>query len=326
MDLIKIMEEKAKIKPVKIVVCEGWDERCLQATENITKNKLADIILLGDPDELNEKAKKLNVNISKAKIVDFKNDEKLKKELTEKLVELRKHKGMTIEEADKLIQDENYFGCIYCYAGYSDGVAGSAIGSTAALMRPALQILRKKDSLVSEVSFLNDVKNKRMFIGTDFSLNINPNAQELAQIASNAIESAKSFGIKPKVALLSYSTKGSGGEGPDIHIIREAVKLVKEKDQNILIDGELQVDAAVNPKAAKRKCPDSPLKGEANILIFPNLISSNIFIHGMGQFSEMTFDFTILSGLAKPVAILGRSMPLEGLRNMIVSVAMQANS
>lgn len=325
MDLIKIMEEKAKIKPVKIVVCEGWDERCLRATEDIIKNKLAKIILLGDPKTINGKAKDLKLDIAKAEIVDFKKS-KLKKGLVEKLVELRKHKGMTIEEANKLIENENYFGCMHCFAGYSDAVAGSAICPTADLMRPALQILREKDKLVSEVSFLNDAKNKRKILGSDFSLNINPNASELSQVALNAINCARIFDITPKVALVSYSTKGSGGDGPDLLLIREAVKLVKEKDKKVIIDGEMQIDAAVNPNVAKRKSPDSPLKGEANVLIFPNLTSSNIFAHGMGQFSDMTFDFTILSGMAKPVAILGRSMPMEGIRNMIVSCAMQVNS
>jgi len=322
MDLIKTLEDIAKKKTVKVVVCEGWDERCLKASADVLKNKLANLILLGNPSDINKKAKELNVDISKAEIVDFKNSE-LKQELAEKLVELRKHKGMTLEDANKLLEDENYFGCMYCYGGYADAVAGSAIGSTAELMRPTLQILREKGKIVSEVMILNDVKNKRIIFASDASLNINPSSEELAQIALNAADVVKGLKLTPKIALLSFSTKGSGGDGPEVQNILEAVKIAKKEDSKLMIDGEYQVDAAVNKEVAKRKCPDSKLKGEANTLIFPNLTSANIFAHGLGQFSDMEIEFTVLSGLAKPVVILGRSTPMEAVRNMIVSCAMQ---
>ncbi|MBD3310490.1 hypothetical protein GF351_04680 [Candidatus Woesearchaeota archaeon] len=324
-DFVSVMEKKAKEKPVRIVVCEGWDERCLQASADVLEKGLAELILLGDVEEIRKKAEELEIDVSKAEMIDFRNSE-LRKELAEKLLEARKHKGMTAQQADKLISDENYFGCMYCFAGYSDAVAGSAIGSTAALMKPALQILRKKGKLVSEVCVFTDVKNNRTIFGSDFSLNTAPSPEELAAIAMNAAEAVREYDIEPKAALLSYSTKGSGGDGPEIMAVRDAVELVKKQDPKLMVDGELQVDAAVNPWAAKRKCPDSPLKGEANLLIFPNLTASNIFAHGLGQFSEMTMDFTILKGMAKPVAILGRSTPMETVRNMIVGCAMQVNS
>ena len=322
-NLIKIMEEAARKKPVKILVCEAHDERMLKASAEILKRKLAKIILSGNLEIIKEKAKKLKLDIKNAEILDFKNSE-LKEELAEKLAEIRKHKGMTLEEAKKLIEDENYFGCMYVYCGYADGIAGSAICSTAALMRPALQILRK-EKIVSEVCTFTDVKNNRTLFGTDFSLNINPNAEELAQIALNAVKCVKRFNIIPKVALLSFSTKGSGGDVPELQPIKDALKIIKEKEPKLIIDGEMQVDAAVNKFAVKKKCPDSPLKGEANTLIFPNLMSSNIFAHSIGQFSDMTLDFAILEGLSKPVGIVGRSTPIDTVRNVIVSCAMQAN-
>lgn len=324
-DIIGIMEEIAKKKPVKVVICEGWDERCLRATEDIIKNKLANIVLLGNPKEIEEKSKEFNVDISEVEVIDFKNSD-LKNELAEKLVDVRKHKGMTLDEAKKLIEDENYFACMYVYCGYADAVAGSAIGSTAALMRPALQTLREKGKLVSEVSIMNDVKNDRVLFASDFSMNIDPDADGLAQIALNAVSCVKDFKIEPKVALLSFSTKGSGGNSPALETIREAVGIVKKEMPDLVIDGELQFDAAMNSDAAKRKCPDSPLKGEANTVIFPNLMAANIFAHGLGQFSDMSFIFTIMKGMIKPVVILGRTMPLESVRNMIVSCAMQVNS
>jgi phosphate acetyltransferase len=324
-DLISIMEKIAKKKPVKVVICEGWDERCIQAASMILKKKLAKIILLGDPKTIKDKAKKLKSEIRDAEILDFKKSG-LKKELAEKLFEIRKHKGMTLEQAKKLIENENYFGCMYVYAGHADAVAGSAICPTADLMRPALQILRKKDSLVSEISALNDIKNKRMLFGSDFSMNVEPDAEQLAQIALNAAECVRDFGIKPKVAILSFSTKGSGGDMPLLQKLREAVEIARKKDPKLVIDGELQVDAAVNKNAAKRKCPGSLLNGEANTLIFPNLTAANIFCHGVMQFSSMELLFTISKGLQKPVAILGRSTDVEAKKNMMVSCAMQVNA
>jgi phosphate acetyltransferase len=323
-NLVKIMEEKAKKKRAKIVVCEGWDERCLKAADDVLKNGFADLVLLGNPEEIEKKAKELKVDITKANILDFKNSE-LTEELAEKLFELRKHKGMTLEQAKKLLQDENYFGCMYVYAGHADGVCSSAICPTAALMRPALQILRKKDWLVSEVAIIFDPKREKYFFMTDPSMNIEPTAEELAKMAINAAEAAKELGVKPKIAMLSFSTKGSGG---DVHLLKplkDAVELVKKQDPKLLIDGELQFDAAISEYGCERKCPDSPLKGDANVIVFPNLTASNIFIHGMMQFSDMKFDFSMIKGMEKPVCILGRSTPLELVRNMYVVCAMEAN-
>lgn len=324
MDLITKMEGIAKRKPARIVVCEGWDERCLKATADILKEGLAQIILLGSPEEINEKASKLQIDISKAEIIDHKNSD-VTGELIDKLVEVRAHKGMTAEKASELIEDVNYFACMYALCGYADSVAGSALCSTAELMKPALQILRK-ESVVSEVMLVQDVKNNdRLLFTTDSSLNIKPTAEQLAQIAMNAAEAVRSFEIEPKVAMLSFSTKGSGGDGPEVQLVRDALRIVKEKSPELIIDGEMQVDAAVNPEVAKRKCPDSILKGDANTLIMPNLEAGNVFAHALMQFSDMDFLFTVLEGLLKPVGILGRSSPQEMVRNIIISCAMQAN-
>ena len=322
LNLKKILEEGAKKKEVRLVVCEGWDERCLQATAQV--QDIVKVVLLGNPEEINEKAKELNLNISKAEIHNYKNSE-LKEELTNKLLEARKHKGMTLEQAKELIKDENYFGCVYCLAGYADAVVGSAIGSTAALMKPALQLLREKGKTVTEVSILNDPKKDRTLFAADISLNMNPNPEQLASISLSAAKCAKDLGIEPKVALLSFSTKGSGGDGPEIQQVREAVKLIKEKDPELIVDGEMQIDAAINPSAAGKKCPDSVIKGDANVLIFPNLTAANIFGHAMLQFSDLDFAFTVLKGMAKPTSILGRSTPLEMVRLIFLGCAMQVN-
>jgi len=323
-DLIKLIEKKAKANKAKIVICEGWDERCLKAASQLMKEKLVDFVLLGNPKLIEKNAKKFKADISKAEIVDFKNSD-IVDELAEKLVEARKHKGMTLEKAKELLKDENYFGCMYAHTGYADAVVGSAICSTGAFMKPALQLLRKKDALVSVVWSIYDPKREKYFFMSDVVMNIDPSAEDLAKIARNAANTAKEFDIVPKVALLSFSTKGSGGEGPIIQRIRDAVDIVRKEDPKLLVDGELQFDAAVSKFGYERKCPDSPLKGDANVLIFPNLTAGNIFSHGMLQFSNLDFLFTILRGMEKPVGILGRSMSLDIVRNMILVCAMEAN-
>ena len=323
MDLIKLAEKKAKQNNVKLVVCESWDEKCMHAVSMILKEKLAKVILLGNPDKIKKTAEKLKADISKAEIVDFKKSE-LRKQLAEKLYELRKHKGIDLKQAEKLMDNINYFACMYAYAGYADAVAGSAICSTAEFMKPALQILRKKNTLVSEVTVLDDVKNNRILFAGDFSLNIDPNAEQLASIALNTAECAETFETKPKIALLSFSTKGSGGDLDMFKPIRKAVEIIRKNNPKIIVDGELQLDAALDKFAAKKKCPDSPIKGDANVLIFPNLTASNIFAHALLQLTDVKMIFTMLMGMQKPVIVLGRSTPAEVKRNMMLGCIVEA--
>lgn len=323
MELIEKIKNIAKEKNPTILVTEGHDERCLKASGEIVKEGLFKIQLLGDPDKIKEKAKEFNVDISNMEIIDL-NNSKMQNELSEHLVELRKHKGMTKEKADELVKDENYFGCLYISKGYADGLVGSAICPTTSLMKPTLQLLRE-EQIVSEVSIMDDVKNNRVLFLTDGSLNINPNPEQLAQMGINAGKVVSSLGIEPRIGFISFSTKGSGGDGPEIMAVREAIKIAKEKAPQFKIGGEYQVDAAVNPYAAKRKCPDDELAGTINTLVLPNLTAANILVHSLLQFSDMKFIFTVLAGLKKPVAILGRSTPLETVKNMTIATAAQTN-
>jgi phosphotransacetylase len=297
-DLIKIMEKSIK-KKAKIVVCEGWDDRCIKAAEKI--KGLAEVKLLDK---------------------EFINSD-IKTELAAKLFEVRKHKGMTIEQAKELMKDENYFGVMYAYCGYADAVGGSAVCSTASLMRPALQVLRK--GYVSEVSVMNVPKIDHVVFASDCSLGVNPTAEDLSNITLNAAECVEEFGIEPRIAIVSYSTKGSGGKSKEIQLILDTLDIVKSKRPELLVDGELQFDAAVNNEAAKKKAPDSPLEGNANTIIFPNLTASNIFCHGLIQYSDARFEFTVMKGLDKPVAIFGRSSDEQTIYYMLLSLAMQVN-
>lgn len=322
--IMKNLKEKVKLKKRKIVIAEGWDETCLEAAHDLLKENLVDVIIL-DNGEVKEKAIKLNLDISKTEVIDYKNF-KEKNNLIEHLYELRKHKNITKEDAEKLLEDENYFACMYVHCGYADALVGSKICPTAKLMKPVLQLLRKKDCLVSEISIVYIPKINRVIFFSDASLNIDPNEKELANMALNASEITKNFDIEPKIALLSFSTKGSGGDNEKTLKVRNAVKIVKEKEPNILIDGEIQFDAAVNPYAMQRKCPDSVLKGDANVLIFPDLNASNIFMHGLMQVTDSEVLFTLTSGLEKPAGVLGRSTPKEYVINLIYALAMELNS
>jgi phosphate acetyltransferase len=326
-DLDKTILKKAKSKPVTIVIAEGWDERVLEAVHDIVKEKICNIILLGDEQEIADNVNKLKLDVQETKIINpnnYKDTDKLIKEL----VKLRKHKGMTEEKAKKLIKDVNYFACMLVHQGLADGVCSSCICPTADLMRPAFQILGKKPgySLVNEVSIFTDPKNNRLIFFSDGSLNIDPTAEDLAQIALNTAECVQNLDIEPKVALLSFSTHGSGGSHPALDKVLEALKLAKKRSPKLKIDGELQADAALNPDSAKRKCKTNVLKGQANTLIFPDLMSANCTVHSLLQFSDMEIIYSFLVGIRKPVVIYGRSSPSETIKKLTIVCAMQANS
>ncbi|MBU0536586.1 MAG: phosphate acetyltransferase [Nanoarchaeota archaeon] len=326
-NLIRIMKQTAKDNRKKIVIGEGWDERCLKAADYVLREGYADLVLLGDEKQIMKEAEEFKVDITAAEIINPKTSE-MREKLAKDLYELRKAKGMTEEKALKLLDDVNYFGCMLVHTGYVDGMAGSAICSTAELMRPALQIIKTKPDakLVSEVLISEDRKNNRILMFSDCSLNIDPDAEQLAHIAVNAADLAKSFNFEPKVALLSFSTKGSGGDADIIKKSREAAKLAQEMRPSYVIDAEYQGDAATNPHAAKRKCKDAKIMGDANVLVFPNLTAGNITLHLLSQLSDMKIDLSALVGIRKPVMILGRSTPLETVINLIIMAAFEANT
>ncbi|MFH1440285.1 MAG: phosphate acyltransferase [Candidatus Woesearchaeota archaeon] len=324
--LAKAKTKAAEKKPT-LVLCEGWDERGLKAAENTVKEGVANIILLDLGGKVQLTCNEFGIGLSQFEILDIKdkNNNKLKRELAELLFKAREKKGMTMEKALQLIEDENYFGCCMVLAGKADAVVGSLIRPTGDLMKPALQLLKR--GLVNEVMVIYEPKHDRIFFATDASLNISPTPEQLAEMAVNTADIANMFGYEPKVGILSFSTKGSGGDTPETMHAREAVKKAKELRPNLKIGGEYQFDAAVNPEAAKRKCPEDEkagLAGHINCLIFPNLTASNIFTHGMMQVSDLKFLFTLMQGTIKPISILGRSTPQETVTNMFIVAAVEA--
>lgn len=323
MDILKLIEKKAKAKSRKILLIEGEDDRLIEAASMAAKNKICKPTLLGNRKNIEKTAKEKNIDLNGVEILEYEAHPKLS-EFAEKLYELRKHKGMTAPQAKELLKNPNYFGALMVKLGYYDGALGGCKYSTAEWMRPVFQIIGAKKSVpvVSAICFFIIKGKPYFFSDTDF--NIVPDENQLAQIAINAADFVKGLGIEPKVSLLSYSTKGSG-EHESLSLIRNALKLVKEKRKDIIIDGELQLDASINPDAARRKCPDSVLKGEANTLIFPNITVGNVLIHGLTQWTDYQFFGSFPIGLEKPVMNGGRSFNAKQIYDLITACAMECN-
>ena len=273
------MIEKLKKDPKTIVFTEGNDPRILEASSRLLASSFLHPILLGNPEEIEAVAEKEGFNIRGAEIIDPANYDRMD-EMVEMFCELRKSKGVTPEEAKKILSGANYFGTMLVKMGVADSLLGGATYSTADTVRPALQLIKTKpgNSIVSSCFILvrpSATGENEVLAMADCAINIKPTADELVEIAGENAECAKIFGIDPKVAFLSYSTLGSG-KGEDVDKMREATEKAKAKYPNLAIDGELQFDAAVAPRVARTKCPNSEVAGHANTFIFPDINAGNI--------------------------------------------------
>lgn len=309
------LKKQAKSNPKRIIFPEGTEERTLHAIEIILREKIAHPILLGDEKEIRKRIQelKLSIEISKEMIRNPKTDFK-KEEYRKHLYELRKEKGMTEEESRKLIENELYFGLIMLEKGECDGMVGGTQLPTSETMRPTLQIIKTKEKFhkVSGV-FLMILEDRLMFFA-DCAINIEPNSHDLADIAIDTAQTAKKFGIEPRVAFLSFSTLGSS-KHPATEKVREAAMIAKNRHPEILFEGELQVDAAIIPEVAAKKAPQSILKGSANILIFPNLESANIAYKFVERLAKAHAVGPFMQGLQKPVNDLSRGCNVEDIVN-----------
>ncbi|MFA5408693.1 MAG: phosphate acetyltransferase [Bacilli bacterium] len=329
MDLFENLWLKAHSNKKMIVLPEGEEDRTIIAASKILSSNLASLIMIGDEKVIKDKALELKADISKATIINHLTSDK--RELyAEKLYELRKHKGITIEEAQKLVLDNVYFATMMVKLGDADGMVSGAIHTTGDLLRPALQIIRTAPdvSLVSSF-FIMRVPNCQygdngLFLFADCGLNQNPTASELAMIAVQTAKTAKQlFNIDPKVALLSFSTKGSA-EHELITKVRESLHIAKEMDPTLKIDGELQLDAAIIPDVAIRKAPNSDVAGRANVLIFPDLNAGNIGYKLVERLAKAQAIGPICQGFAKPVNDLSRGCSEDDIVQVIVITAIQA--
>ena len=329
MSFIDSIKIRAKKDIKTIVLPEGNDIRTIEAVEKVRKEQFADVIVLGNKDEILNMANEHNINIDGVKIINPVEDARFEKFANE-FYELRKAKCMTLEKAEEILKDETYFGMMMVKLGYADGLVSGACHSTANTLRPALQILKTAPGtkLVSAF-FVMCVPNceygeNGTFIFSDSGLNEYPDADSLSEIA---ISSSKSFeqlvGKEPKVAMLSYSTMGSAKSELTQKVI-DATKLLKEKEPDLKADGELQLDAAIIPEVAKSKAPESTVAGEANVLIFPDLDAGNIGYKLVQRLAKAEAYGPLCQGIAKPVNDLSRGCSYQDIAGVIAITAVQA--
>ena len=331
MSFIDEIKKRAKNEMKTIILPEAEDKRVLEAASKVIKEGFAKVILLGDEEKIKDDSKKYEINLDGVEIINPLTSEK-KEEYKQTLYELRKNKGMTLEQAEELLKEPIYFGMMMLKDENSkaDGLVSGAAHSTANTLRPALQILKTKPGtkLVSAffVMCVPDCEfgEKGTFIFGDSGLNQNPTADELSEIAISSANSFKQLVRKDaKVAMLSYSTKGSAKSELTEKVI-EATKLVKEKENTLMVDGELQLDAAIVPEIAESKAPDSPLKGEANVLIFPDLDAGNIGYKLVQRLAKAEAYGPLCQGIAKPVNDLSRGCSADDIVGVVAITAVQA--
>lgn len=326
MEIIEKIIKTVKQNKRTIVLPESSDLRILKATQDIEKQGIADIILIGNENIVSKRAKEENIDISGVAIEDPLLSDK-RDECIKAFYELRKEKGITIEDARKFMQNEVYFGTMLVKLGYADGLVSGAIHPTADTLRPALQIIKGKEKggLVSSF-FLMELPNSKYeknYIFSDCGLIPNPTSDELAKIAIEANNTYKLLiGGTPQIALLSYSTYGSA-KSENVDKVKLAKAIVLETNKDILIDGELQLDAAIDEKVAKLKAPESKIAGHANVFIFPNLDAGNIGYKLVERFGGATAYGPITQGLAKPINDLSRGCKYEDIIGVVAITCLQ---
>ena len=318
------MIERLKANPKKIVFTEGSDPRILEASSRLLAGYFLEPILVGNPQEIQAASEEAGYNIRGAKIIDPENYEEMD-EMVAELCELRKSKGMTPEEALKILRQGNYFGTMLVKMGKADALLGGATYSTADTVRPALQIIKTKpqNKIVSSCFIL--VRGaasglEEVLAMGDCAININPTEDDLVEIAYETANCARTFGVDPKVAFLSYSTYGSGS-GADVDKMHNATIKAKAAYPDLPIDGEIQFDAAVAPRVAKVKCPDSDVAGYANTFIFSDINAGNIGYKIAQRLGGFNAYGPILLGLNAPVNDLSRGCNAEEVYSMAIITA-----
>ncbi|GAD12859.1 phosphate acetyltransferase [Geobacillus kaustophilus GBlys] len=300
---------------------EGTDDRILTAASRLATEQVLQPIVLGDEQAVRVKAAALGLPLEEVEIVTPRRYGGFD-ELVSAFVERRKGK-VTEETARELLFDENYFGTMLVYTGAADGLVSGAAHSTADTVRPALQIIKTKPGVRKTSGVFIMVRGDEKYVFADCAINIAPNSQDLAEIAVESAQTAKMFGLKPRVALLSFSTKGSASS-PETEKVVEAVRLAKEMAPDLILDGEFQFDAAFVPEVAKKKAPDSVIQGDANVFIFPSLEAGNIgykIAQRLGGFEAVG---PILQGLNKPVNDLSRGCSAEDAYKLALITAAQS--
>ena len=330
MSLMNQIVERAKANKQRIVLPEGTEERTLKAANQLLADEVAELILIGNPEEIMGLANQWGLeHIGKATIINPADHPK-KEEYAQLLCELRKKKGMTIEEARALVEKPLYLGCLIIKAGDADGQLAGAQNTTGDVLRPALQIIKTTPGITcvsGGMLMLTQApecgENGVLFVG-DVAVTPMPDANQLAQIAVCTAQTAKAVaGIDPRVAMLSFSTKGSA-KHEVVDKVTEALAIAKEMAPDLKIEGELQADAALVPRIGQSKAPGSEIAGYANVLVFPCLEVGNIAYKLVERLGHATAIGPVLQGIARPVNDLSRGCSIDDIYNMVAITAMQA--
>ncbi|MGM8364742.1 phosphate acetyltransferase [Virgibacillus sp. W0181] len=305
----------------RIVFPEALDDRILCAASKLSEENILTPVLLGNKKKINEKARELDVDIASCDVIDPANYD-LFDTMVDAFVERRKGK-VTKDQALSMLMDGNYFGTMLVYLHKADGLVSGAVHSTTETVRPALQIIKTKSGINKTSGLFMMIRGEETYVFADCAINIAPSSEDLAEIAGASAETARIFGIDPRVAMLSFSTKGSA-KSEETKKVTNALQLAKEANPDILIDGEFQFDAAFVPSVAAKKAPASPIKGDANVFIFPNLDAGNIgykIAQRLGGFEAVG---PILQGLNRPVNDLSRGCNKEDVYKLAIITAAQA--
>ncbi len=330
MTLIEDIKKSAIQANKKIVLPESYEERTLKAADIVLKEKIARISLIGNPGEIMKKAEHLGLSyIKEAEIIDPINHPR-KKDYINLMVKLRKHKGLTNEDAEKLIEDPLYLATLMIKAGDADGEVAGADNATGDVLRPAFQFVKTLPGIsVVSGTFLMLLKDQEfgengLMLFADCAVHPNPTAEELAQIAVSTAKTARTIAkINPRIAMLSFSTKGSA-KHELVDKVAKATSLAKEMDPTLQIDGEIQADAAIIESIGQKKAPGSPIAGKANILIFPDLQAGNIGYKLVERLAHAEAIGPILQGMAAPINDLSRGCSVSDIVNLIAITSNQA--
>ena len=315
---------KAKSNKQRIVLPEGDCERVLKAAAEAIKQDIANIIILGNSTIIQTKATELGLDLSKAQIIDYLNAPEFE-DYANTLAELRKTKGLTLEEARDMMKDGAYYGTMMVYKGVADGMVSGAEHTTANTIRPALQFIKTKPGATMVSGAFLMCYNGQLQVFADCAVTPNPTSEQLSEIAVMTAETARLFDLDPKVAFLSYAT-GESSKGPSVDLVKEAIRLTREKNPDFAFDGPIQFDAAVDPEVAKTKLPNSPVAGHANVFVFPELSTGNCCYKAIQRAlgDNCLAVGPILQGLNKPVNDLSRGATVKDIINTIAFTAVFA--
>ena len=313
---------RARADRRRVVLPEGTDERILRAAEILLRRGVADLTLLGRPDDISRRVRELGLDLGDAEFIDPQTSE-LRDEFAEEYARLRSRKGISLDVAHEIIAQPNYFGTMLVHAGRVDGMVAGATHTTAATIRPAFEIIRTLPtvSVASSVFFM--LLSDRVLVYGDCAINRQPNSTELSDIAISSADTAARFGVEPRVAMLSYST-GTSGTGADVEKVAEATALVRQNRPDLLIEGPIQYDAAIDPEVAATKLPDSPVAGKATVFIFPDLNTGNNTYKAVQRSAGAVAVGPVLQGLRRPVNDLSRGARVLDIVNTVAITAIQA--